>query len=215
MNKRTVYKRALVLVMALTMVAAAFYGITQRTGTARAASDPIGICVQGTTQCVQDSGNLTTDGNPIYLETEPTRVTQDFLWNLAQIGTVTYSSNCVCGKPFTDGHIDLRYSARPVYKIEKVTSSGHDGCIGLTSTYAYFLELESCDDANTDWVLSADQYLVSVGLTNTGPKTVPWLMTAIYNPGGGGPAYCDTSNGNQVVMEVLGDLCSLAWNTQG
>src|SRR5262245_49775138 len=127
MNKRTLYTRLLVGALVLAVAATMVYGIVQRVGTARAAGDPIGICIQGPTQCLGAVGDPSTNNAVIRLETVSIPVQQSFLWNLAKIGTVSYA-NC---KPFNDCTVDQRYNSRPVYKIEKVTATGHNGCIGV------------------------------------------------------------------------------------
>jgi hypothetical protein len=213
MKKRMLSKRLLVGALALAMVTTAVYAITLRVGTARADSGPVGICIQGTTQCLDDEGNLTTPNNPIVLETLPVPIQQSFQWNLAQVGTVSYA-NC---KPFTyvdfrtgNCDIDQRYDTEPVYKIEKVIAGGHNGCIGL---YMNALSWESCTAIYTDWVLSDYSYFVSVGRTNNYDSATPWVMTAnIAYPS----LDCITSNGWSVIVGSLGTgHCNLKFNTGG
>jgi hypothetical protein len=210
MHTRTLYTWLLVGALALGMVATAFYGIVHRPGAARAAGDPIGICIQGTTQCLDDVGYPSTNNGAIRLETVSVPAQQSFLWNLAQIGTVRYA-NCA---PFTyvnprtgSCDFDHRYNGRPVYKIEKtLPTGGHDGCIGV---YQVELAVNPCKASNTDWVLSEDNYFVSVGQTNF--YGVLALMSAMTQDGTGTP--CVTGNGAFVV--VGGTACNLQFSTQG
>jgi hypothetical protein len=119
----------LVGALALGVVATAIYGITQRVGTARAATQNVtgkGICVQDSTRCLELEGNTFKANNPIIFNSW-NATEERFRWHfdvLDAVSDVTY-------KPFTYHPLDTYYNTDLYGYIEKSTLTGDDGCAGM------------------------------------------------------------------------------------
>jgi hypothetical protein len=106
----------------------------------------------------------------------------------------SYTGNNVSSNwPFTSGSgLNTRYNGRPIYMIEKSTSTGHDGCIwGNTSPFN--AEWNFCNSGNNAdwWVKSSYHYWVNVGVSNIlyiegGPANTPYSLSDALNGSGNG-----------------------------
>jgi hypothetical protein len=171
-NKRTLYKRVLVGVLALGVMTTTIYGFTRRPDLARAATpDPTpvpnvngdSICVIHSTQCLDLQGNEYVANNPIvfygFNATE-----ERFRWHLDLLGHVSYHAASNTGAPFSDPSFDQYYNNDPIYYLEKSTLTGHDGCIGTIPSVGD-VAWQSCGAPTTRWVRH-NQYFVNVWWTN-------------------------------------------------
>jgi opacity protein-like surface antigen len=84
--------------------------------------------------------------------------------------------------PFNLGSgLNARYDGDGVYEIEKTTPGGHNGCMGVTGA-AWDVVWEPCGgDASVLWVLTGDEYLININITNAENNNQPWGLSDQVN----------------------------------
>lgn len=89
--------------------------------------------------------------------------------------------------PFDAGSkLNARYNTDGIYEIEKTTPGGHNGCMGVTGT-THLVVWEPCGSTfDVDWVRTADEYLVNIGISNDmfaefGNTNQPWGLSDQVN----------------------------------
>ena len=131
-------------------------------------------------QCADLLNNDAVQGQPIIIDSST--LGQGLGWNEAYEGY-----NVSETAPFTEGSgLNARYDNDGVYEIEKKTPGGHNGCMGVTGA-TWLVVWEPCDsEASTNWVLTGDEYLVNVEISNAeyaeyGNYNQPWGLSDQVN----------------------------------
>lgn len=131
-------------------------------------------------QCADLLNNDAVQGQHIIINSST--LGQGLGWNEAYEG-----DNVTETWPFNEGSgLNARYDGDGIYEIEKKTPGGHNGCMGVTGA-THLVVWEPCDsDAATDWVLTGDEYLININITDGQNNNQPWgLSDQVNGPSNG------------------------------